>query len=276
MRYLRFGDVGHEKPGVLDGDGRIRDLSGVIADLSGDVLMDLPAVSPESLPLVEDHPRIGAPVGHVGKLLCIGLNYRDHAEEAGMPIPDEPILFMKATSAIVGPDDPVILPRGSEKGDWEVELGVVIGKPAKYVSEEDALSHVAGYCVANDVSERAYQLERGGQWTKGKSCDTFGPLGPWLVTPDEIADPQTLDLYLDVNGDRMQTGTTASMIFGVAQVISYLSHMMTLHSGDVIVTGTPPGVGMGMTPQRFLQAGDVMELGIKGLGKQRQRVMQDG
>ncbi|TCL09868.1 2-keto-4-pentenoate hydratase/2-oxohepta-3-ene-1,7-dioic acid hydratase in catechol pathway [Shimia isoporae] len=276
MRYLRFGEVGQEKPGVLDSAGGIRDLSGIVDDIAGDVLGALPRVDPESLPLVEDHPRIGAPVGQVGKMLCIGLNYSDHAEEAGMPIPDEPILFMKATSAIVGPDDPVILPRGSEKSDWEVELGVIIGKAAKYVSETDALSHVAGYCVANDVSERAYQIERGGQWTKGKSCDTFGPLGPWLVTPDEVGDPQSLDLYLDVNGERMQTGNTASMIFGVAHVISYLSHMMTLHPGDVIVTGTPPGVGMGMSPQRFLKAGDVMELGITGLGKQRQRVMQDG
>lgn len=276
MRYLRFGELGAEKPGVLDSEGRIRDLSGVVADIAGDVLADLPQVDPESLPLVEDHPRIGAPVGQVGKLLCIGLNYRDHAEEAGMAIPDEPILFMKATSAIIGPDDPVILPRGSVKGDWEIELGVVIGRAAKYVSEEDALAHVAGYCVANDVSERAYQTERGGQWTKGKSCDTFGPLGPWLVTPDEIGDPQALDLHLDLNGERMQTGNTTSMIFSVAHVISYLSHMMTLHAGDVIITGTPPGVGMGMTPQRFLKAGDVMELGIQGLGKQRQRVMQDG
>ncbi|SFK53953.1 fumarylacetoacetate hydrolase family protein [Shimia haliotis] len=276
MRYLRYGDLGAEKPGVLDSEGRIRDLSGVVDDLAGNVLANLPKVDPETLPLVDDHPRIGAPVGQVGKLLCIGLNYSDHAEEAGMPIPEEPILFMKATSAIVGPDDPVILPRGSEKSDWEVELGVVIGKSAKYVAEADALDHVAGYCVANDVSERAYQIERGGQWTKGKSCDTFGPLGPWLVTPDEVADPQDLGLHLDLNGERMQTGSTSSMIFGVAHVISYLSHMMTLHPGDVIITGTPPGVGMGMTPQRFLKAGDVMELGIVGLGKQRQRVMQDG
>jgi len=276
MRYLRYGDLGAEKPGVLDSEGRIRDLSGVVDDLAGNVLASLPKVDPETLPLVDDHPRIGAPVGQVGKLLCIGLNYSDHAEEAGMPIPEEPILFMKATSAIVGPDDPVILPRGSEKSDWEVELGVVIGKSAKYVAEADALDHVAGYCVANDVSERAYQIERGGQWTKGKSCDTFGPLGPWLVTPDEVADPQDLGLHLDLNGERMQTGSTSSMIFGVAHVVSYLSHMMTLHPGDVIITGTPPGVGMGMTPQRFLKAGDVMELGIEGLGKQRQRVMQDG
>lgn len=276
MRYLRFGEMGAEKPGVLDSEGRIRDLSGMVADIAGDVLADLPQVDPESLPLVEDHPRIGAPVGLVGKMLCIGLNYRDHAEEAGMALPEEPILFMKATSAIIGPDDPVILPRGSEKSDWEVELGVVIGKAAKYVTEEDALNHVAGYCVANDVSERAYQIERGGQWTKGKSCDTFGPLGPWLVTPDEVGDPQNLALHLDVNGTRKQDGNTANMIFGVAHVISYLSHMMTLHPGDLIVTGTPAGVGMGFTPQEFLKAGDVMELGIEGLGKQRQRVMQDG
>ncbi|MGR3713369.1 MAG: fumarylacetoacetate hydrolase family protein [Shimia sp.] len=276
MRFLRYGEIGQEKPGVLDKEGRIRDLSGVVDDLSGDVLANLPDVDPASLPLVENNPRIGAPVGYVGKFMCIGLNYRDHAEEAGMPMPDEPILFMKATSAIVGPDDPVILPRGSEKSDWEVELGVVIGKAAKYVDEASALDHVAGYCVANDVSERALQTERGGQWTKGKSCDTFGPIGPWLVTPDEVPDPQNLDLYLDLNDTRVQTGNTASMIYGVAHVISYLSQMMTLHPGDVIVTGTPPGVGMGMKPQRFLQAGDVMELGIEGLGKQRQRVMQDG
>ena len=276
MRFLRYGDVGQEKPGVLDRDGRIRDLSAVVPDLAGDVLADLPKVEPESLPLVDGHTRIGAPVAQVGKYLCIGLNYRDHAEEAGMPIPEEPILFMKATSAIVGPDDPVILPRDAQKGDWEVELGVVIGKPAKYVPEAEALNHVAGYCVANDVSERSLQIERGGQWTKGKSCDTFGPIGPWLVTPDEVADPQALDLYLDVNGNRTQTGTTASMIFSVAEIISYLSQMMTLNPGDVIATGTPPGVGMGQVPQRFLGVGDVMELGIEGLGTQRQRVMRDG
>jgi 2-keto-4-pentenoate hydratase/2-oxohepta-3-ene-1,7-dioic acid hydratase in catechol pathway len=236
----------------------------------------LPDVEPESLPLAQGDLRLGAPVGQVGKYLCIGLNYSDHAAEAGMDIPKEPILFMKATGAIVGPDDPVILPRGSEKGDWEVELAVVIGRTAKYVSKDDALSHVAGYTIANDVSERSLQIERGGQWTKGKSCDSFGPLGPWLVTPDEVGDVQNLALTLDVNGTRVQTGNTASMVFGVAEIISYLSEMMTLHPGDVIATGTPPGVGMGFKPPRYLQAGDVMELSIEGLGKQRQRVMRDG
>ncbi|SMP13351.1 fumarylacetoacetate hydrolase family protein [Shimia sagamensis] len=276
MRFVRYGERGAEKPGVLDKAGQVRDLSSVVTDLAGDVLADLPEVDPESLPLAEGDLRLGAPVGQVGKYLCIGLNYSDHAEEAGMDIPKEPILFMKATSAIVGPDDPVILPRGSEKGDWEVELAVVIGKAAKYVSKEDALSHVAGYTIANDVSERSLQIERGGQWTKGKSCDSFGPLGPWLVTLDEVGDVQDLALTLDVNGARVQTGNTASMVFGVAEIISYLSQMMTLHPGDVIATGTPPGVGMGFKPPRYLQAGDVMELSIEGLGKQRQRVMRDG
>lgn len=276
MRFVRYGERGVEKPGMLDRAGQVRDLSGVVADLAGDVLANLPEVDPESLPLAEGDLRLGAPVGQVGKFLCIGLNYSDHAEEAGMDIPKEPILFMKATSAIVGPDDPVILPRGSEKGDWEVELAVVIGKTAKYVSKEDALRHVAGYTIANDVSERSLQIERGGQWTKGKSCDSFGPLGPWLVTPDEVGDVQDLALTLDLNEERVQTGSTASMVFGVAEIISYLSQMMTLHPGDVIATGTPPGVGMGFKPPRYLQAGDVMELSIAGLGKQRQRVMRDG
>jgi len=276
MRFVRYGERGAEKPGVLDNAGQVRDLSGVVADLAGDVLADLPEVDPENLPLAEGDLRLGAPVSQVGKYLCIGLNYSDHAEEAGMDIPKEPILFMKATSAIVGPDDPVVLPRESEKGDWEVELAVVIGKAAKYVSKEDALAHVAGYTIANDVSERSLQIERGGQWTKGKSCDSFGPLGPWLVTPDEVGDVQDLALSLDVNGERVQTGSTASMVFGVAEIISYLSEMMTLHPGDVIATGTPPGVGMGFKPSRYLRAGDVMELSIEGLGKQRQRVMRDG
>ncbi|MCP4206262.1 MAG: fumarylacetoacetate hydrolase family protein [Shimia sp.] len=276
MRFVRYGERGAEKPGVLDNAGQVRDLSGVVADLAGDVLADLPKVDPENLPLAEGDLRLGAPVSQVGKYLCIGLNYSDHAEEAGMDIPKEPILFMKATSAIVGPDDPVVLPRDSEKGDWEVELAVVIGKAAKYVSKEDALTHVAGYTIANDVSERSLQIERGGQWTKGKSCDSFGPLGPWLVTPDEVGDVQDLALSLEVNGERVQTGSTASMVFGVAEIISYLSEMMTLHPGDVIATGTPPGVGMGFKPPRYLRAGDVMELSIEGLGKQRQRVMRDG
>ncbi|MBU2942114.1 fumarylacetoacetate hydrolase family protein [Shimia thalassica] len=275
MKFLRYGDIGSEKPGVLDADGGIRDLSGVVDDLSGDVLGALPDVDPTTLPLVEGSPRIGAPVGHVGKFLCIGLNYSDHAAEAGMDLPKEPILFMKATSAIVGPNDPVYLPRGSQKGDWEVELGVVIGKTAKYVSEAEALDHVAGYCIANDVSERAFQTERGGQWTKGKSCDGFGPIGPWLVTPGEVQDPQNLDLSLDLNGARMQTGNTQSMVFSVAHIISYLSQMMTLHPGDVIATGTPPGVGMGMKPPVYLKAGDVMDLEIEGLGHQRQEVFAD-
>lgn len=275
MRFVRYGEFGAEKPGVLDAQGRLRDLSAVIPDLAGAVIADLPRVDPETLPLVPGSPRLGAPVGQVGKFIGIGLNYADHAAEAGMDPPAMPIVFMKATSSICGPHDPVYLPRGAQKGDWEVELGVVIGKRAKYVSEAEALSHVAGYCVVNDVSERAFQMERVGQWTKGKSADTFGPIGPWLVTPDEAGDPQTLDLTLDLNGQRVQTGNTATMIFTVAQIIAHLSEMMTLHPGDVIATGTPPGVGMGMKPQRFLRAGDVMELSIAGLGRQRQEVRQD-
>ncbi|HEY9020403.1 MAG TPA: fumarylacetoacetate hydrolase family protein [Paracoccaceae bacterium] len=275
MRFVRYGEMGAEKPGVLDAQGRIRDLSGVIPDLTGPVIADLPRVDPESLPLVPGNPRLGPPVGQVGKFIGIGLNYADHAAEAGMEPPAMPIVFMKATSSICGPNDPVYLPRGSQKGDWEVELGVIIGKRAKYVTEAEALNHVAGYCIVNDVSERAFQMERVGQWTKGKSADTFGPIGPWLVTPDEAGDPQTLDLTLDLNGKRVQTGNTATMIFTVAQIIAHLSEMMTLHPGDVIATGTPPGVGMGMKPQRFLRAGDVMELGIAGLGQQRQDVRQD-
>ena len=275
MRFVRYGEMGAEKPGVLDAQGRIRDLSGVIPDLAGPVIADLPRVDPESLPLVPGNPRLGAPVGQVGKFIGIGLNYADHAAEAGMEPPAMPIVFMKATSSICGPNDPVYLPRGSQKGDWEVELGVIIGKRAKYVTKAEALNHVAGYCIVNDVSERAFQMERVGQWTKGKSADTFGPIGPWLVTPDEAGDPQTLDLTLDLNGKRVQAGNTATMIFTVAQIIAHLSEMMTLHPGDVIATGTPPGVGMGMKPQRFLRAGDVMELGIAGLGQQRQDVRQD-
>lgn len=275
MRFVRYGEMGAEKPGVLDAQGRIRDLSGVIPDLAGPVIADLPRVDPESLPLVPGNPRLGPPVGQVGKFIGIGLNYADHAAEAGMEPPAMPIVFMKATSSICGPNDPVYLPRGSQKGDWEVELGVIIGKRAKYVTEAEALNHVAGYCIVNDVSERAFQMERVGQWTKGKSADTFGPIGPWLVTPDEAGDPQTLDLTLDLNGKRVQTGNTSTMIFTVAQIIAHLSEMMTLHPGDVIATGTPPGVGMGMKPQRFLRAGDVMELGIAGLGQQRQDVRQD-
>lgn len=275
MRYVRYGQPGTEKPGVLDAEGRVRDLSGVVDDLSGDVLGALPQVDPETLPLVDGNPRLGIPVAGIGKLVCIGLNYRDHAEEAGMAIPEEPIVFMKATSALNGPNDPVLIPRGSQKTDWEVELGVVIGKPAKYVKAADALDYVAGYTIVNDVSERAFQAERGGQWTKGKSCDTFGPVGPWLVSRDEVSDPQNLVLELDLNGKPAQRGNTSSMIFTIAQIIEHLTEMMSLQPGDVIATGTPPGVGMGMTPPTYLKAGDVMELRIEGLGHQRQEVGQD-
>lgn len=275
MRFVRYGEPGAEKPGVLDARDQLRDLSAVVADLAGDVLANLPDVDPETLPIVVGNPRLGTPVAGVGKFIAIGLNYFDHAAEVGAKPPAEPIVFMKATSAISGPFDAVSLPRGSQKSDWEVELGVVIGKPAKYVDEATALDHVAGYTIVNDVSERAFQTERGGQWTKGKSCDTFGPIGPWLVTPDEVPDPQALALSLDVNGTRMQTGHTSSMIFGVAHVIAYLSQMMSLQSGDVICTGTPPGVGMGMKPPRFLREGDEMTLEISGLGRQTQHVVQD-
>lgn len=275
MKFLRYGDAGAEKPGVLDAQGRLRDLSAIVPDLSGQVLGALPQVDPETLPMVEGAPRIGVPVAGIGKLIGIGLNYSDHAAEAGMEPPAMPIVFMKATSSITGPNDPVFLPRGSGKSDWEVELGVVIGKTAKYVSETEALDYVAGYTIINDVSERAFQTERVGQWTKGKSCDSFGPIGPWLVTPDEVGDPQDLDLSLDLNGHRVQTGNTKAMIFSVAHIISHLSEMMSLHPGDVIATGTPPGVGMGMKPPRYLAEGDVMELSIQGLGRQRQDVRRD-
>lgn len=275
MRFVRYGESGAERPGVLDSQNRLRDLSGVVPDIAGPVLSNLPEIDPDGLPLVQGSPRLGPPVGQVGKFIGIGLNYSDHATEAGMKPPPEPIVFMKATSSIVGPNDMVSLPRGSEKSDWEVELGVVIGRPAKYVSKAQALDHVAGYCIVNDVSERAFQTERAGQWTKGKSCDSFGPIGPWLVTPDEVGDPQVLDLTLDLNGKRVQTGNSASMIFGVAHVISYLSEMMSLQPGDVIATGTPPGVGMGMKPPRYLSEGDVMDLEVTGLGRQRQQVARD-
>ncbi len=275
MRFVRYGEPGQEKPGMLDAEGRLRDLSGVVPDIAGPVLAKLPNVDPSGLPIVEGDPRLGPPVGQVGKFIGIGLNYSDHAAETGMEPPEHPIVFMKATSSIVGPNDAVSLPRGSRHSDWEVELGVVIGKPAKYVDEADALSHVAGYCVVNDVSERAFQSKRSGQWTKGKSCDTFGPIGPWLVTPDEVGDPQDLALALDLNGDRMQTGHTGKMIFSVGQIIAHLTEMMSLQPGDVIATGTPPGVGMGMSPRRFLTEGDVMELEIEGLGRQRQTVTRD-
>ena len=276
MRFVRYGEKGAEKPAVLDADGRLRDLSGVIGDLSGAVLGDLPQVDPQSLPLVAGNPRLGVPVAGIGKIICIGLNYSDHAAEAGMAEPDEPIVFMKATSALSGPYDTVLLPRGSQKSDWEVELGVVIGREAKYVSKDNALGYVAGYTIVNDLSERAFQIERGGQWTKGKSCDTFGPVGPWLVTPDEAGDPQNLAMELDLNGAAAQRGNSASMIFTVAEIIAHLSEMMRLEPGDVIATGTPPGVGMGMKPPRFLREGDEMVLRIEGLGEQRQSVARDG
>lgn len=276
MRFARYGERGAERPAVLDGAGRLRDLSGVVPDLAGAVLGDLPRVDPETLPPVAGTPRLGPPVGGVGKLVCIGLNYSDHAAELGAAPPADPVVFLKATSAIGGPNDPVVLPRGARKGDWEVELGVVIGRRAKYVDEARALDHVAGYTIFNDVSERALQLERSGQWTKGKSCDSFAPLGPWLVTPDELADVQALDLVTEVNGARMQTGSTSRMIFGVARIVAYLSELMTLEPGDVIATGTPPGVGMGHRPPRYLEEGDEMVLRITGLGEQRTRVERDG
>ena len=279
MKLVRFGPAGKEKPGLLDAQGQLRDLSTVIPDLgpaqlSDKVLHKLARIDPNKLPRVKGHPRMGCPVAHVGKFIAIGLNYADHAAEAGMPLPKEPIVFMKATSCIQGPDDDVMLPKGSVKTDWEAELGVVIGTRASYVSQKDALNHVAGYCVVNDVSEREYQIERGGTWDKGKGCDTFGPIGPWLVTRDEVPNPQKLDIWLDLNGKRMQTGNSKTMVFGVAKLISYVSQFMTLMPGDVITTGTPPGVGMGMKPAPlYLKRGDVMRLGIEGLGVQTQRVV---
>ncbi|HAJ85068.1 MAG: fumarylacetoacetate hydrolase family protein [Planktomarina sp.] len=281
MKLVRYGNEGAERPGLIDTDGALRDLSAHIEDIDGRMLDDasldsLRAVDTSSMPRVEGTPRFAPIVGNIGKFLCIGLNYSDHAAETGAAIPEHPILFFKANSAIVGANDDVIMPRGSTHTDWEVELGVVIGSTAKYVSEQDALSHVAGYCIVNDVSERHFQTQLTGQWTKGKSCDTFGPTGPFLVTRDEVPDPQALDMSLDVNGKRMQTGNTSTMIFTVAQIISHLSQLMTLHPGDIITTGTPPGVGMGIKPDPiYLQNGDVMELRITGLGKQRQRVGQD-
>ena len=281
MKLVRYGQLGAEKPGMIDSNGLLRDLSAHVADINGSVLSDaslgpLRALDPASLPVVEGSPRIGACVGNIGKFLCIGLNYTDHAIETGNPFPDHPVLFFKANSAVVGPYDNVSMPRGSTSTDWEVELGVVIGTTAKYVSKENALDHVAGYCVINDVSERHFQNNLSGNWTKGKSCDTFGPTGPWLVTRDEVGDPQSLSMSLDVNGTRRQTGTTATMIFSVAEIIEHLSGLMTLHPGDVISTGTPPGVGMGMKPTPvYLKKGDVMELTIQGLGQQRQIVVED-
>ena len=281
MKLVRYGNEGAERPGLIDANGVLRDLSAHIPDIDGRMLNDaalerLRTLDTEALPAVDGSPRFAPVVGNIGKFLCIGLNYSDHAAETGAAIPEHPILFFKANSAIVGANDDVIIPRGSTHTDWEVELGVVIGTTAKYVSEQEALSHVAGYCIVNDVSERHFQTQLTGQWTKGKSCDTFGPTGPFLVTRDEVPDPQALDMSLDVNGKRMQTGNTSTMIFSVAQIISHLSQLMTLHPGDIITTGTPPGVGMGIKPDPvYLKSGDVMELHISGLGQQRQTVGQD-
>ena len=277
MKLLRYGPEGQEKPGLLDADGRIRDLSGQVPDIAGDVLTPeglerLAALDPASLPVVEGSPHIGACVGQVRKFIAIGLNYADHAAESGMAVPSEPVVFSKWTSCIVGPDDDVVLPPGSQKSDWEVELGVVIGKTARQVSEAEALDHVAGYCVVNDVSEREWQLERGNTWDKGKGFDTFGPIGPWLVTRDEVPDPQDLSMWLEVDGKRYQDGSTKTMVFGVAALVAYCSRLMTLLPGDVITTGTPPGVGMGQKPPVYLKGGEVMRLGIQGLGEQTQRV----
>ncbi|MFV1464999.1 MULTISPECIES: fumarylacetoacetate hydrolase family protein [unclassified Phaeobacter] len=282
MKLLRYGAPGAEKPGLLDASGRVRDLSGVVPDISGETLRPaglkaLHGLDPETLPLVDGTPqgdlRLGACVGNIGKFVCIGLNYADHAEEAGMPIPEEPIIFNKWTSAVVGPNDDIQVPRGSVKTDWEVELGVVIGEPGSYIDEANAMDHVAGFCVINDVSERDFQLNRAGTWDKGKGCDTFGPTGPWLVTVDEIADMDNMGMWLDVDGKRMQTGSTATLIFKIPHLVSYCSQFMSLQSGDVISTGTPPGVGMGQSPQRYLRGGEVVTLGIDGLGEQRSKVL---
>ena len=278
MKLMRYGAKGAEKPALIDANGAVRDLSGVLPDITGgtlskDSLASLAALDIGSLPVVDYPGRIAPPWKGVGKFLCVGLNYADHAAESGMAVPSEPVLFMKASSAIIGANDAVVMPQDSKKSDWEVELGVVIGTTARYVSVDDALSHVAGYCVVNDLSEREYQLERGGQWDKGKGCDTFGPIGPWLVTADEVADPQNLGLWLEVNGKRVQDGNTKTMVFGVANLVSYISRFMTLYPGDIISTGTPPGVGMGHKPSAvYLKPGDTMRLGIEGLGEQRQTV----
>jgi 2-keto-4-pentenoate hydratase/2-oxohepta-3-ene-1,7-dioic acid hydratase in catechol pathway len=277
MKLLRYGPSGQEKPGLLDQDGNIRDLSGIVPDITGEVLSSaglerLRSIDASTLPRVDGDPRIGACVGQVGKFVCIGLNYSDHAAESGMAVPPEPVIFMKATSAICGPNDGIEIPRGAEKTDWEVELGIVIGKAAKYVDEAQALEHVAGYCIVNDVSERSFQIERSGQWTKGKSADTFGPIGPWLVTRDEIPTPQNLRMWLEVDGKRFQDGSTETMVYGAAFVVSYLSRFMSLQPGDVIATGTPPGVGMGQKPPVYLRPGNRVRLGIEGLGQQEQLV----
>jgi 2-keto-4-pentenoate hydratase/2-oxohepta-3-ene-1,7-dioic acid hydratase in catechol pathway len=281
MKLVRYGKAGSEKPGLIDADGRIRDLSGQVDDIAGKALdpktlKKLSKLDPKSLPLVRGNPRFGPCVAGTGKFICIGLNYSDHAAETGATVPPEPIIFMKATSAITGPNDTLLIPKGSKKTDWEVELAVVIGKTAKYVSEKDAMNYVAGYCVAHDVSERAFQAERSGQWTKGKSADSFGPIGPWLVTKDEVPDPQDLKLWLKVNGKTMQDGSTKTMVYGVRFLVAYLSQFMSLRPGDIISTGTPPGVGLGMKPPKFLKPGNVVELGIEGLGSQRQECRQDG
>jgi 2-keto-4-pentenoate hydratase/2-oxohepta-3-ene-1,7-dioic acid hydratase in catechol pathway len=278
MRLVRYGRPGKEKPGLFDEEGRLRDLSGVIADVDASVLSDralrkIAKIDYKTLPLVRGNPRLGVPVAGTRKFIGIGMNYADHAAETGAPVPKEPIFFMKAITCLSGPDDPIQLPKGSKKTDWEVELGVVIGARAQYVEEKDALKYVAGYCVVNDVSEREFQFERGSQWDKGKGCDTFGPVGPFLVTSDEVFDPQDLDLYLELNGKRMQTGNTKNMVFTVAQIVAYLSRFITLEPGDIICTGTPPGVGMGRAPQRFLKKGDKLRLGIAGLGEQQQEVV---
>ena len=279
MRLLRYGAPGREKPGLADKEGNIRDLSKIVAQIDDQLLSPrnmarLARVKPETLPIVRGNPRLGVPYAGISKFVAIGLNYRDHAEEAGMPIPAEPVIFMKATTCLCGPNDDIVQPKNSTKLDWEVELGVVIGTKAQYVTEAKALDYVAGYCVVNDVSERNFQLERGTQWDRGKGCDTFGPVGPWLVTTDEITDPQSLDLWLDVNGEKRQRGNTRTMIFGVANLVSYVSQFMTLLPGDIITTGTPPGVGLGMKPQPvYLKPGDVLTLGVSGLGEQRQRVV---
>jgi 2,4-didehydro-3-deoxy-L-rhamnonate hydrolase len=276
MKLLRYGPLGGEKPGILDKDGKIRDLSKITSDLYPDVIsvmgqQRLRSIDVNTLPVVEGDPRIGTPIAHIGKIVCVGLNYSDHAAESGMPVPKEPIIFMKANTSISGPNDAVMIPKDSKKADWEVELGVVIGRIAQHVPQETALDYVAGYCVVNDVSEREFQIERGGQWVKGKSCDTFAPIGPWLVTRDEVPDPQNLDMWLEVNGHRYQNGNTKTMVFGCAHLVSYISRFMTLMPGDVISTGTPPGVGMGVKPNPvFLKVGDVMKLGLTGLGEQRQ------
>ncbi|WP_313702006.1 fumarylacetoacetate hydrolase family protein [Achromobacter sp.] len=278
MKLMRYGAKGAEKPALIDADGQVRDLSSIIADITAQTLVraklaELRALDPASLPLVAQPGRVAPPWSGMGKFICIGLNYADHAAESGLPVPAEPVIFMKTTSAVVGCNDPVVLPRESVKTDWEVELGVVIGEKARYVSEADAMKHVAGYCVVNDVSEREYQIERGGTWDKGKGCDTFGPIGPWLATADEVPNPQDLEMWLEVNGKRYQNGSTRTMVFGVAQLVSYVSRFMTLYPGDLISTGTPPGVGMGQKPAPvYLKAGDEMKLGIAGLGEQRQRV----